>query len=69
MAHSFILPGYHFPLLSLKSNSLVKNFPEVHEFGSIKMPLVSGELDDVDRPIGNVFLEDTVIPFDMEGGD
>ena len=69
MAHSFILPGYHFPLLSLKSNSLVKNFPEVHEFRSVKMPLVSRELDDVDGPVGDVFLEDAVVPFDVEGGD
>jgi len=33
------------------------------------MPLVSGQLDDVYGPVGDVLLQDAVIPFYVEGGD
>jgi hypothetical protein len=33
------------------------------------MPLAPGQLDDVDGPVGDVLLQDALVPLQMEGGD
>ncbi len=55
--------------LFIYKNLLVQNLPEMHEFGSVKMALISRQLNNIDRPIGNVLLKDSFIPFDVEGGN
>ena len=50
-------------------SSLVQDFPKVHKLGSIEMAFASRQLDDVDRPVGDVLLQDALVPLDVERRD
>ena len=47
----------------------IEGFPEEHQLGSVQMPLVAGQRNNVDRPIANVLLQGRIVPFDVVGGD